>query len=102
MTELYSTRKSVELCHTCFSEENRMHLICVLGLEFHTYDRLMSVISQNNSQNVQKKFINFYYTHEGRHEGLYTNIDNYDDATPSSSSAGIRLVDRMPQTSRSH
>jgi hypothetical protein len=56
----------------------------------------MSVISQNNAQNVQKKFINFYYTHEGRLEGLYTNIGNYNDATPSSSSTGIWLVDRMP------
>jgi hypothetical protein len=76
-------------CHTRFSEENRMHLICVLGLEFHTYDRLKSVISQNNAQNVQKRFINFYYTHNGRHEGLYMNNDNYEDATPSSSSIGI-------------
>jgi hypothetical protein len=59
MSELYSTRKSVELCHTCFSEENRMHLICVLESEFHTYDRLMSVISQNNSQNVQKSLLTF-------------------------------------------
>jgi hypothetical protein len=49
----------------------------------------MSVISQDISQNVQKRFINFYYTHEGRHEGLYTNNDNYEDATPSSSSTGI-------------
>jgi lipid II:glycine glycyltransferase (peptidoglycan interpeptide bridge formation enzyme) len=76
-------------CHTCFSEENRMHIICVPGLEFHTYDRLMSAISQNNAQNVQKIFTNFYYTHDGRHEGLYTNNDNYEDATPSSSSTGI-------------
>jgi hypothetical protein len=37
-------------CHTRFSEENRMHLICVTGSKFHTYDRLMSVISQNNAQ----------------------------------------------------
>jgi hypothetical protein len=44
----------------------------------------MSVISQNNAHNLQKRFINFYYTHEGRHEGLYTNNDNYEDATPSS------------------
>jgi hypothetical protein len=29
------------------------------GSEFHTYDRQMSVISQNNTQNVQKRFINF-------------------------------------------
>jgi hypothetical protein len=76
-------------CHTRFSEENRMHLICVPESEFHTYDRLMSVISQNNAQNVQKIFINFYYTHVGRLEGLYTNNDNYEDATPSSSSTGI-------------
>jgi hypothetical protein len=73
-------------CHTRFSVENRMHLICVPGAQFHTYDRLMSVISQDIAQNVQKMFINFYYTHEGRHEGLYTNNDNYEDATPSSSS----------------
>jgi hypothetical protein len=66
-----------------------MHLICVPGSEFHTYDRLMSVISQNNAQNVQKRFINFYYTHEGRLEGLYTNNDNYEDATLSSSFIGI-------------
>jgi hypothetical protein len=59
----------------------------------------MSVILQNNTQNVQKRFINFYYTHEGRLEGLYTNNDNYDDVTPSSSSTGIWLVDRMPQNS---
>jgi GTP cyclohydrolase II len=76
-------------CHTRFSEENRMHLICVPGSQFHTYDRLMSVMSQNNAQNVQKRFIDFYYTHEGRHEGLYTNSDNYEDATPSSSSTGF-------------
>jgi hypothetical protein len=44
----------------------------------------MSVISQDIAQNVQKRFINFYYTHEGRHEGLYTNNNNYEDATPSS------------------
>jgi hypothetical protein len=79
----------MEQCHTRFSEENQMHLICVPGSEFHTYDRLMCVISQNNAQNVQKRFINFYYTHEGRHEGLYTNNENYEDVTPSSSSTGI-------------
>jgi GTP cyclohydrolase II len=72
-----------------FSEENRMHLICVLGSKFHTYDRLMSVISQDIAQNVQKRFINFYYTHEGRLEGLYTNNDIYEYATPSSSSTGF-------------
>jgi hypothetical protein len=44
-----------------------MHLICVPGLEFHTYGRQMSVISQDIAQNIQKRFINFYYTHEGRH-----------------------------------
>jgi hypothetical protein len=55
----------------------------------------MGVISQNNTQNIQKMFINFYYTHEGRQEGLYTNNNNYDDVTPSSSSAGIWLVDRV-------
>jgi hypothetical protein len=43
-------------------------------------------ITNDIAQNVQKRFINFYYTHEGRHEGLYTNNDDYDDATPSSSS----------------
>jgi hypothetical protein len=59
----------------------------------------MSVISQNNARNVQKRFINFYYTHEGRHEGLYTNNDNYEDATLSSSSIGFWLVDHMPQNS---
>jgi hypothetical protein len=75
-------------CHTCFSEENQMHLRCVLGSQFHTYDRLMSVISQDIAQNVQKRFINFYYTHEGRLEGPYTNNDNYEDAIPSSSSTG--------------
>jgi hypothetical protein len=79
----------IPLCHTHFSEENRIYLICVPGSKFHTYDRLMSVISQNNAQNVQKRFINFYYTHEDRLEGLYTNNDNYEDATPSSSSTGI-------------
>jgi hypothetical protein len=72
--------------HTRFSVENRMHLICVPGSQFHTYDRFMSVISQDVAQNAQKRFINFYYTHEGRHEGLYTNNDNYEHATPSSSS----------------
>jgi hypothetical protein len=79
----------IPLCHTLFSEENRLHLICVPGSQFHTYDRLMSVISQDIAQNVQKRFINFYYTHEGRHEGPYTNSDNYEDATPSSSSTGF-------------
>jgi hypothetical protein len=59
----------------------------------------MSVISQDIAQNIQKRFINFYYTHEGRHEGLYTNNDKYEDATPSSSSTDIWLVDRMPQNS---
>jgi hypothetical protein len=61
----------------------------------------MSVISQNNAQNVQKKFINFYYTHEGRLEGLYTNNYIYEDATPSSSSTGIWLVDRILRSPRS-
>jgi hypothetical protein len=75
------------LCHTRFSEENRMHLICVQGSKFHTYDRLISVISQDIAQNVQKRFINFYYT--GRLEGLYTNNDIYEDTTPSSSSTCI-------------
>jgi hypothetical protein len=79
----------IPLCHARFCEENRMHLICVPGSEFHTYDRLMSVISQNNAKNIQKRVISFYYTHEGRHECLYTNNDNYEDTTPSSSSTGI-------------
>jgi hypothetical protein len=61
----------------------------------------MSVISQDIAQNVQKGFINFYYTNEGRHKGLYTNIDNYEDATPSSSSTGFWLVDRILRTPRS-
>jgi hypothetical protein len=89
----------IPLYHTHFSKENRMHLISVPESEFHTYGRLMSVISQNNAQNIQKRFINFYYTHEDRHEGLYTNNDNYEDATPCSSSIGISLVDRIPQNS---
>jgi GTP cyclohydrolase II len=79
----------IPLCHTRFSVENRMHLICVLGSQFHTYDRLMSVLSQDIAQNVQKRFINFYYTNEGRPEGLYTNNDSYEDVTPSSSSTGF-------------
>jgi hypothetical protein len=79
----------LKACHTRFSEESRMHLICVPGSQFHTYDRLMSVISQDIAQNVQKRFINFYYTHEGRHEGLYTNSDNYEEVTPSSFSTGF-------------
>jgi hypothetical protein len=87
------------MCHTRFSEENWMHLLCVSGSEFHIYDRQMSVISHDIAQNVKKRFINFYYTHDSRHEGLYTNNDNYDDATPSSSSTCIWLVDRMPQNS---
>jgi hypothetical protein len=49
----------------------------------------MSVILQDIAQNVQKRFMNFYYTHEGSLEGLYTNNNNYEDATPSSSSTGI-------------
>jgi hypothetical protein len=36
-----------------------MHLICVPGSQFHTYDRLMSVISQDIAQNIQKRFIKF-------------------------------------------
>jgi hypothetical protein len=87
------------MCHTHFSEENRMHLICVPGSEFHTYDRLITVISQDIAQNVKKMFINFYYTHESRLEGLYMNNDNYEDVTPSSSSTGIWLVDHMPHNS---
>jgi hypothetical protein len=59
----------------------------------------MSVISQDIAQNIQKRFINFYYTHKGRLKGLYTNNDNYDEEIPSSSSTGIWLVDRMPQNS---
>jgi hypothetical protein len=49
----------IPLCHTHFSEENRMHLICVSGLKFHTYDRLMSVISQNNAQMYRKGLLTF-------------------------------------------
>jgi hypothetical protein len=49
----------------------------------------MSVISQDIAQNVQKRFINFYYSDDGRHEGLYTNNDKYEGATPSSSSTGF-------------
>jgi hypothetical protein len=59
------------------------------------------VISRNNAQIVQKRFINFYYTHEGRHEGLYTNNDNYEDTTSYLSSTGIRLVDRILRIPRS-
>jgi hypothetical protein len=59
----------------------------------------MSVISQDIAQNVQKRFINSYYTHEGRHEGLNTNNDNYDDATLSSSSTSIWPVDHIPRNS---
>jgi hypothetical protein len=91
----------IALCHTHFSEENRMHLICVPGSEFYTYDRLMSVISQDIAQNVYKRFINFYYTHEGRLDGLYTNNDIYEDVTPSLSSTGILLVDNILGTPRS-
>jgi hypothetical protein len=61
----------------------------------------MSVILQDIAQNVQKRFMNFYYTHEGSLEGLYTNNNNYEDATPSSSSTGIWLVDRIRRTPRS-
>jgi hypothetical protein len=49
----------IPLCHTRFFEENRMHLICVLGSEFHTYDRIMSVISQNNAQTYRKGLLTF-------------------------------------------
>jgi hypothetical protein len=57
----------------------------------------MSVISQDNTYNIQKiqylqhteKVYELYYTHKGRHEGLYTKNDNYDDVTPSSSSTSI-------------
>jgi hypothetical protein len=42
-------------CHTRFSVENRMHLICVAGSKFHTYDRLMSVISQDTAQKRTEK-----------------------------------------------
>jgi hypothetical protein len=45
-------------CHTRFSEENRMHLICLSGSQFHIYDRQMSVISHDIAQNIQKRFIN--------------------------------------------
>jgi hypothetical protein len=49
----------------------------------------MSVISQDIAQNVQKRFVNFYYTHEGRLEGFYMNNNIYEDATPTSPSTGI-------------
>jgi hypothetical protein len=49
----------IPLCHTRFSVENRMHLICVPGSQFHTYDKLMSVISQDIAQNVQKGLLTF-------------------------------------------
>jgi hypothetical protein len=52
-------------------------------------------------KSYRKRFINFYYTHEYRHEGLYTNNDIYEDATPSSSSTGFWLVDRILKTPRS-
>jgi retron-type reverse transcriptase len=42
-------------CHTRFSVEDRMHLICVPGSKFHTYDRLMSVISQDTTQKRTEK-----------------------------------------------
>jgi hypothetical protein len=61
----------------------------------------MSVISQDIAQNIQKRFINFCYTHEGRLEGLYTSNGNYEDATSSSSSTGFWLVDRILRTPRS-
>jgi hypothetical protein len=32
-----------------------MHLICVPGSQFHTYDRLMSVISQDIAQKRTEK-----------------------------------------------
>jgi hypothetical protein len=31
--------KSLHLCHTWFSKENQMHLICAPGSSFLTYDR---------------------------------------------------------------
>jgi hypothetical protein len=46
-------------CHTRFSEENRMHLICVPGSQFHTYDRLMNVISQDIAQTYRKGLLTF-------------------------------------------
>jgi hypothetical protein len=30
---------SLPSCHTWFSEENQMHLICAPGSSLHTYDR---------------------------------------------------------------
>jgi hypothetical protein len=42
-------------CHTRFSVENQMHLICVPGSQFDTYDRLMSVISQDIAQKRTEK-----------------------------------------------
>jgi hypothetical protein len=87
MSFFYPYYLRMSICHTRFFEENQMHLICVPESQFNTYDRLMSVISQNIAQNIQKRIINFYYTHDGRHEGLYTNNDNYEDTTSSSSSS---------------
>jgi hypothetical protein len=91
----------IPLCRTRFSEENRMHLICVPGSQFHTYDRHMSVISQTMLKSYRKRFINSCYTHEGRLEGLYTYNDNYENETPSSSFTGIWLVDRILRTPHS-
>jgi hypothetical protein len=36
---LSSTLLPRHTCHTWFSEENQMHLICALGSSLHTYDR---------------------------------------------------------------
>jgi hypothetical protein len=49
------TASMLGLCHTRFSEENRMHLLRVPESQIHTYDRQMSVISQYNAQNVQRE-----------------------------------------------
>jgi hypothetical protein len=46
---------AINICHTRFSVENRMHLICAPGSHFHTYDRLMSVISQDIAQKRTEK-----------------------------------------------
>jgi hypothetical protein len=35
------------MCHTRFSVENRMHLICVPGSQFHTYDRFIRFSTEN-------------------------------------------------------
>jgi hypothetical protein len=50
------SRRNHECFHTTvtpgFSKENPMHLICVPGSDFHTYDGQMSVILQEIAQIV--------------------------------------------------